>query len=167
MSIAAQRSFNTTNNYHQTYQAIIAKFISNRKEGREEEKKKLSDDAWAEVKSKVEQTKKELAQEVAKNQEENKALYEKNVQRLTEMYNANKEQWKKELVTRIISVLNISCWIRFAGRIFDIALCHSPYNSMLIHYSTFSVDMQTYLHGYGHILMKNVLLKVMKADYAN
>ena len=46
----------------------------------------------------------EPKQEVAKNQEENKALYEKNVQRLTEMYNANKEQWKKELVTRIISV---------------------------------------------------------------
>lgn len=74
------------------------------KQAVEEEKKKLSDDAWADVKNKVEQTKKELAQEVAKNQEENKALYEKNVQRLTEMYNANKEQWKKELVTRIISV---------------------------------------------------------------
>ena len=74
------------------------------KQAVEEEKKKLSDDAWADAKSKVEQTKKELAQEVAKNQEENKALYEKNFQRLTEMYNANKEQWKKELVTRIISV---------------------------------------------------------------
>ena len=32
-------SIKTSN--HQTYQAIIAKFISNRKEGREEEKKKL------------------------------------------------------------------------------------------------------------------------------
>ena len=74
------------------------------KQAVEEEKKKLSDDAWADAKSKVEQTKKELAQEVAKNQEENKALYEQNVQRLTEMYNANKEQWKIELVTRIISV---------------------------------------------------------------
>ena len=32
-------SIKTSN--HQTYQAVIAKFISNRKEGREEEKKKL------------------------------------------------------------------------------------------------------------------------------
>ena len=32
-------SIKTSN--HQTYQAIITKFISNRKEGREEEKKKL------------------------------------------------------------------------------------------------------------------------------
>ena len=34
-------SIKTSNHQTQTYQAIIAKFISNRKEGREEEKKKL------------------------------------------------------------------------------------------------------------------------------
>jgi rubrerythrin len=74
------------------------------KQAVEDEKKKISDDLWAEVRSKVEETKKELNAKVEEDQKENQSMYEKNVKRLTDMYNANKEAWKKDLVSRIISV---------------------------------------------------------------
>ncbi len=74
------------------------------KQAVEDEKKKISDDLWAEVRSKVEETKKELNAQVEADQKENESVYEKNVKRLTDMYNTNKETWKKDLVSRIISV---------------------------------------------------------------
>ena len=73
------------------------------KQAVEEEKKKISDEAWAEVRKKVEETKKELDVKIECDQKENQAFYEKNVKRLTEMYNENKNKWKDELVKRIIS----------------------------------------------------------------
>ncbi len=74
------------------------------KQSVEEEKKKISDEMWAEVHSKVDETKKELDAKIEIDQKENQSVYEKNVQRLTEMFNANKDAWKKELVDRVIKV---------------------------------------------------------------
>lgn len=73
------------------------------KQAVEEEKKRISDEAWAEVRAKVAETKKELDAKIEADQKENQAVYEKNVKRLTDMYNANKEKWRDELVKRIIS----------------------------------------------------------------
>lgn len=74
------------------------------KQSVEEEKKKISDGMWAEVHSKVDETKKELDAKIEIDQKENQSVYEKNVKRLTEMFNANKDVWKKELVDRVIKV---------------------------------------------------------------
>ncbi len=74
------------------------------KQSVEEEKKKISDEMWAEVHSKVDATKKELDAKIEIDQKENQNVYEKNVKRLTEMFNANKDAWKKELVDRVIKM---------------------------------------------------------------
>lgn len=74
------------------------------KQAVEEEKKKLSDEAWAQVHQKVEQTKKELDAKIEADQKENVRIYEENVKRLNDMYQKNKETWKQDLVNRIIGL---------------------------------------------------------------
>lgn len=73
------------------------------KQAVEQEKKKLSDEAWADVKKKVEDTKNELNAKVESDQKENEALYQTSVKRITDMYNANKDTWCKTLVERIVT----------------------------------------------------------------
>lgn len=71
------------------------------KQAVEEEKKKISDEAWAEVKKKVEDTKKELDAKIQMDQQANEEYYSASVKRITDMYNANKDTWCKTLVERI------------------------------------------------------------------
>ena len=59
----------------------------------EQEKKKLTDEAWANVEAQVKSMREEIRTTHEKKQAEAKAMYEKESQRITDMFNANKERW--------------------------------------------------------------------------
>lgn len=74
------------------------------KQAVEDEKKRISDEAWKEVHQKVEETKKELDARIEQDKKENECGYQKSVKRINEMYEANKDTWREELVKRILTV---------------------------------------------------------------
>ena len=63
------------------------------KQAIEQEKKKLTDEAWANVETQVKSMREEIRTTHEKKQAEAKAMYEKESQRITDMFNANKERW--------------------------------------------------------------------------
>lgn len=65
------------------------------KQAIEQEKKKLTDEAWANVEAQVKSMREEIRTTHEKKQAEAKAkaMYEKESKRITEMFNANKERW--------------------------------------------------------------------------
>lgn len=77
---------------------------NNLKQAIEEEKKKLSDQAWNEVKQKVTDTKKELDQKIEQDEKENATYFENASKLLQETYDKNKDTWKSDLVKRITTI---------------------------------------------------------------
>ena len=63
------------------------------KQAIEQEKKKLTDEAWANVEAQGKSMREEIRTTHEKKQAEAKAMYEKESQRITDMFNANKERW--------------------------------------------------------------------------
>ena len=63
------------------------------KQAIDQEKKKLTDEAWANVETQVKSMREEIRTTHEKKQAEAKAMYEKESQRITDMFNANKERW--------------------------------------------------------------------------
>ena len=63
------------------------------KQAIEQEKKKLTDEAWANVEAQVKSMHEEIRTTHEKKQAEAKAMYEKESKRITDMFNANKERW--------------------------------------------------------------------------
>ena len=63
-----------------------------------QEKKKLTDDAWANVEAQVKSMREEIRTTHEKKQAEAKAMYEKESKRITDMFNANKERWIQMIV---------------------------------------------------------------------
>ena len=63
------------------------------KQAIEQEKKKLTDEAWANVETQVKSMREEIRTTHEKKQAEAKAMYEKESKRFTDMFNANKERW--------------------------------------------------------------------------
>ena len=63
------------------------------KQAIEQEKKKLTDEAWANVETQVKSMREEIRTTHEKKQAEAKAMYEKESTRITDMFNANKERW--------------------------------------------------------------------------
>ena len=61
-------------------------------------KKKLTDDAWANVEAQVKSMREEIRTTHEKKQAEAKAMYEKESKRITDMFNANKERWIQMIV---------------------------------------------------------------------
>lgn len=62
------------------------------KQAIDQEKKKLTDEAWANVETQV-KSMREIRTTHEKKQAEAKAMYEKESKRITDMFNANKERW--------------------------------------------------------------------------
>lgn len=73
------------------------------KQAIENEKKKLSDEAWASVNARVEETKKELDQKVQAEDEKNQAYYDAASRQLQSLYEKNREKWRKMLYQRVLS----------------------------------------------------------------
>lgn len=69
-----------------------------------DEKQKLHDAAWDEVKQKVTDTKKQLDAKIEQDEKDNATYYKTAFEKLQSMYDGNKEKWKKDLVQRIISI---------------------------------------------------------------
>lgn len=63
------------------------------KQAIDQEKKKLTDEAWANVETQVKSMREEIRTTHEKKQAEAKAMYEKESTRITDMFNANKERW--------------------------------------------------------------------------
>jgi len=63
------------------------------KQAIEQEKKKLTDEAWANVETQVKSMREEIRTTHEKKQAEAKAMYEKESKRIIDMFNANKERW--------------------------------------------------------------------------
>ena len=63
------------------------------KQALDQEKKKLTDEAWASVETQVKSMREEIRTTHEKKQAEAKAMYEKESKRITEMFNAHKERW--------------------------------------------------------------------------
>lgn len=63
------------------------------KQAIDQEKKKLTDEAWANVETQVKSMREEIRTTHEKKQAEAKAMYEKESNRITDMFNANKERW--------------------------------------------------------------------------
>ena len=68
------------------------------KQAIEQEKKKLTDDAWANVEAQVKSMREEIRTNHEKKHAEAKAMYEKESKRITDMFNANKERWIQMIV---------------------------------------------------------------------
>jgi len=73
------------------------------KQAIENEKKKLSDEAWAAVNARVDSTKKELEAQVKAEDEKNQAYYDTASAELQSVYEANKEKWRRMLYERVLS----------------------------------------------------------------
>ena len=63
------------------------------KQAIDQEKKKLTDEAWANVETQVKSMREEIRTTHEKKQAEAKAMYDKESKRITDMFNANKERW--------------------------------------------------------------------------
>ena len=63
------------------------------KQAIDQEKKKLTDEAWANVETQVKSMREEIRTTHEKKQAEAKAMYEKESKRIIDMFNANKERW--------------------------------------------------------------------------
>ena len=63
------------------------------KQAIEQEKKKLTDEAWANVETQVKSMREEIRTTHEKKQAEAKAMYEKESKRIIDTFNANKERW--------------------------------------------------------------------------
>ena len=63
------------------------------KQAIDQEEKKLTDEAWANVETQVKSMREEIRTTHEKKQAEAKAKYEKRSKRITDMFNANKERW--------------------------------------------------------------------------
>ncbi len=63
------------------------------KQAIEQEKKKLTDEAWANVETQVKSMREEIRTTHEKKQAEAKVMYEKESKRITDMFYANKERW--------------------------------------------------------------------------
>ena len=74
---------------------------SDLKEAVESEKKKLSDEAWADAKKKVADRRQELNDRIASEEKANDAYYEKASKELKETFAKNKDKWCADLVKRI------------------------------------------------------------------
>ena len=73
------------------------------KQAIENEKKKLSDEAWAAVNARVDSTKKELEAQVKAEDEKNQAYYDSASAQLQSVYEANKEKWRRMLYDRVLA----------------------------------------------------------------
>ncbi|MCH4013295.1 MAG: hypothetical protein LKE64_03010 [Solobacterium sp.] len=73
------------------------------KQAIENEKKKLSNEAWAAVNARVDSTKKELEAQVKAEDEKNQAYYDTASAELQSVYEANKEKWRRMLYERVLS----------------------------------------------------------------
>lgn len=73
------------------------------KQAIEDEKKKLSDEAWAAVKKQVSDEKAKLDAKIAEEEKANEAYYAKASAQLQKMYDDNKDQWCKDLVQKVIT----------------------------------------------------------------
>ena len=67
----------------------------------EQEKKELSDDAWKQVNAKVEQTRQQLNEQIAENDQKNREYYKAESDHLQSIYDSNAKQWRQEFVERI------------------------------------------------------------------
>jgi hypothetical protein len=63
------------------------------KQAIDQEKKKLTDEAWANVETQVKSMREEIRTTHEKKQAEAKAMYEKESKRIIDTFNANKERW--------------------------------------------------------------------------
>ena len=63
------------------------------KQAIEQEKKKLTDEAWANVETQVKSMREEIRTTHEKKQAEAKTMYEKESKRISDMFYANKERW--------------------------------------------------------------------------
>lgn len=66
------------------------------------QKKKLAEDAWADVNQQVADTKKQLDDQIAEIEAKSKAYYEKASANLEEQYNHEHDQWSKDIMNRIL-----------------------------------------------------------------
>lgn len=71
------------------------------KEAVETEKKKLSDEAWADAKKKVADRRQELNDRIATEEKANDAYYAKASAELKDTFEKNRERWCADLVKRI------------------------------------------------------------------
>ena len=67
----------------------------------EQEKKELSDDAWKQVNAKVEQTRQQLNEQIAENDQKNREYYKAESDHLQSIYDSNAKQWRQEFVERL------------------------------------------------------------------
>ena len=67
-----------------------------------DEKKKMSDDAWAAVNAQVESTKAQLEAKVKADDAQNQAYYSKASADLQKQFDASHAKWRKELYERIV-----------------------------------------------------------------
>ncbi len=68
----------------------------------EEEKKNLSDTAWAEVHETVEKTRAMLDAKIKKDDEQNQAYYAEASSHLQKQYDEKKAEWRKTLYLRVL-----------------------------------------------------------------
>lgn len=73
------------------------------KQAIENEKKKLSDEAWAAVNARIDSTKKQLEEQAEADHEKNQAYYDTASQELRAAYEANREKWRRMLYERVLS----------------------------------------------------------------
>ena len=63
------------------------------KQAIDEEKKKLTDEAWSDVEKQVTSMREEIRMNHEKKQAETKVMYEKESKRMQDLFNANKDKW--------------------------------------------------------------------------
>lgn len=68
----------------------------------EEERKKMSDEAWKEVHATVAKTKEELDRKIQEDDALNQKYYASASEQLRKMFDANKDTWCKEIYDRIV-----------------------------------------------------------------
>jgi uncharacterized tellurite resistance protein B-like protein len=73
------------------------------KQAIENEKKKLSDEAWAAVNARVDETKHELDEKIKAEDEKNQAYYDKASSQLKQLYEQNRQKWRKMLYERVLA----------------------------------------------------------------
>lgn len=69
----------------------------------EEEKKKLSDEAWKEVHEKVAETQKQLDEKIKCDDAQNEKYYEAASKELQALYDSKCAEWRRELYKRVLS----------------------------------------------------------------
>ena len=69
----------------------------------EEEKKQISEEAWAAVHEQVAATQKELDEKIKRDDEQNDKYYEAASRELLALYDAKCNEWRKEIYNRVLS----------------------------------------------------------------